>query len=602
MSRAKNLENNSNSCKLQKLQWSYYGLQGKYKQLQEKYNKLLKEKNDHDDISKFLAKTNTSDPLDTLRRDIVSNIIENDVKNPNGYRHNDNIYDFSRMMQNSNLKSYEILRQIIYLPSISSLDTRFSYDNNLLKESIQNLESIHSLLSNYCQIFDINDPLDCILAIDAASLDRPNKLSHSYVFTFYLQPIDHNYKCIPIHIHSKKNGHADATITKIVDDLVKILKENNINIISVATDGDDGYNSKTNETFLKYIEEFEKKGFQSAVDKIEKLNDILWLSDMLHIIKLARKYIIKGNVTVKSVLEKTFNSASLEEELNLGLPLTDKSSFSFMQDFYPLKIFDLKNLLTLYQKNMFDEYLYFLPFSLWIEAVTSPNLTKSTRLYFLKTAFHLFYYFYCQHQYFKFQLGITVYITKKSAGQFLGLDFIKRCMNTLIITYSIIKNYDNVALNRVGSHALENFFGLIRGYCKNFDDFENFIRCSIKAHENLVLRNKFHIQQIIKKRVNIAGEKINNNSGYIDFDENLCSEFNIFACALSDANIDPLKIFRYIYKSKDLYQNFFSLINEIISEKNRPPEKIKRPKITSGSHVKSRCVNAFYESKILDDE
>ena len=88
------------------------------------------------------------------------------------------------MMQNCNLKGYEILRQIIYLPSVSCLDTNFKYDNNLLRESIQNLDSIHSLLSIYIQIYDIKKPLDCILAIDVASLDRLNKLSHSYVFTY----------------------------------------------------------------------------------------------------------------------------------------------------------------------------------------------------------------------------------------------------------------------------------------------------------------------------------------------------------------------------------------------------------------------------------
>ena len=41
MDRAKNMQNNANAGRLKELEWSYYGLKGKYNQLQEKYNKLL---------------------------------------------------------------------------------------------------------------------------------------------------------------------------------------------------------------------------------------------------------------------------------------------------------------------------------------------------------------------------------------------------------------------------------------------------------------------------------------------------------------------------------------------------------------------------------
>lgn len=601
MDRAKNMQNNANAGRLKELEWSYYGLKGKYNQLQEKYNKLLLEKKKENKIRNFLKNTNSNDPLNVLRRDIVFNIIENDPKEINGHRHNDNIYDFSRMMQNCNLKSYEILRQIIYLPSVSCLDTHFTYDNNLLQDSIQNIESIHNLLFNYIRIFDITEPLTCILSIDAASLDRPNKISNTYVFTFYLQPLNQKYKCLPIHVLSKPNGKADEDIISVTKELIKSLQNEKIIITAVATDGDDGYNKMADDTFSKYIDEFEQKGFETAVEKIENLNEILWLSDMLHILKLARKYIIKGNITVKNTLEKTFNSESLEKELQLGLSLTDSSSFSYMQDFYPLHIFDLKNLMKLYEKEMFDEFLYFLPFSIWIEAITSPHLKKSARLHFLKTAFLIFYYYFCQHKYFKFQEGITVYITKKSKGQFLNNNFVKRCMNTLIITYSIIKNCDDVALNRIGSHPLENFFGLIRGFCHNFDSFENFIRCSIKAHENLVLRNRFNIKQIVKKRINVAGEKIEKNSGILEFNENICSSINVFLCALLNSQINAY-IFINHKNSYESFQKFTDFIYEIIIEKEGANKKIKRPKITSGSHIKSRCTNAFLETKFMNDE
>lgn len=497
------------------------------------------------------------------------------------------------MIQNCSLKGYELAREVLYLPSTSCLDECFANENKFYRESIQNIETVQRLIQNYKSIFKIDEPLDCILSVDAASLDRPNKYSHSFVFAFNVQPIDYNYKCFPIHILSKKSQNANEDIINVIYRLSDILKQEGINIISVATDGDEGYDFKADETFSKYITEFEQNGFLGAIEKVEKLKEIFWISDLLHLVKLARKYIIKGNVTVKNVLTKTFNRITLENDLNLGLPLTDVSSISYMQDFYPLKIFDINNLMKLYQNEKYDEYLYFLPFCLWLESITSPNLKKSTRLFFLKTSFTIFYYFYYQHAYTKFEKGITVYISKHSRGQFLNQTFIKRCMNTIILSYCIIKNYDNVRLNRIGSHPIENFFGQVRGFCRNFDDYDNFVRCSLKAFENIILRNKYNIKQVVKKRINVAGEKINNEYGTIEYDSEICSEFNVLQNILNDLNINQFSSEKC---DKYSYSKFIEFIESLVPEEDQNP-KAKRPKITSGTAIKTRCCNCYYESQ-----
>lgn len=61
------------------------------------------------------------------------------------------------------------------MPSISSLDDNFSEENNYLQDCIQDINLIPVFISNYKKIFSISEPLDCILAIDVASLDRPNQ-------------------------------------------------------------------------------------------------------------------------------------------------------------------------------------------------------------------------------------------------------------------------------------------------------------------------------------------------------------------------------------------------------------------------------------------
>ena len=75
-------------------------------------------------------------------------------------------------------------------------------------------------------------------------------------------------------------------------------------IIAVATDNDSGYNKEDNDTFLEYFHEFLEKGFDATVHKISQFDKVYWISDFLHIIKLARKYLIKGNITIRSTTDK----------------------------------------------------------------------------------------------------------------------------------------------------------------------------------------------------------------------------------------------------------------------------------------------------------
>lgn len=125
--------------------------------------------------------------------------------------------------------------------------------------------------------------------------------------------------------------------------------------------------------------------------------EIFYISDLLHIIKLARKRITKGPITISNWLKSKFNKQPLEDILHLGIILSDESSLGYMKDYYPIKLFNIHNVLKLYQENKFNEFLYLLPFSLWVEALMSPSLTKKSRLYLLRISFYLFYSFLSQY-------------------------------------------------------------------------------------------------------------------------------------------------------------------------------------------------------------
>lgn len=62
---------------------------------------------------------------------------------------------------------------------------------------------------------------------------------------------------------------------------------------------------------------FGKQCFYAVVENIMKSKDTFHISDLLHIVKLARKRIIKGPITIVSPLKSAFSKETQEFILNL---------------------------------------------------------------------------------------------------------------------------------------------------------------------------------------------------------------------------------------------------------------------------------------------
>lgn len=69
---------------------------------------------------------------------------------------------------------------------------------------------------------------------------------------YYVQPIDVDVKPFPIHIELTKNGSATQTTLDFINLIVNILKEKNIIINFIATDGDHKYDS-LHDKFIEII-------------------------------------------------------------------------------------------------------------------------------------------------------------------------------------------------------------------------------------------------------------------------------------------------------------------------------------------------------------
>lgn len=95
-----------------------------------------------------------------------------------------------------------------------------------------------------------------------------------------------------------------------------------------------------------------------------------------------------------------------------------------------------------------------------------------------------------------FEEGLTINKTQNSKAQFFNNEnFIIRCLNTVIFTYSVIDDSDFVSLNRIGSHTVENFFYVkacseINAVNSAFNQInQNFVEIFNEEPDNLLFLN-----------------------------------------------------------------------------------------------------------------
>lgn len=220
--RAKQLQINKDSSALKSLKESHAGLQLQYDELKEKYEQLSQEKKILEEkIKNYEMEIKTEN---TLRYEIIEKLRKNHTREPHGHRFTENIYKFSQLIYNISPKCYEIIKDILIFPSLSQLSEFYSEDTHFYTECIQNIDAIPLLIEKYREIYQITDQIECVLSIDAASLDRPYQSKFSYAFVFHLQPLNPDLKCIPLHIYPKSNGSANKEIIQISEEICNILK------------------------------------------------------------------------------------------------------------------------------------------------------------------------------------------------------------------------------------------------------------------------------------------------------------------------------------------------------------------------------------------
>lgn len=452
-----------------------------------------------------------------LHETIISEIISNFQCHKTQRRYSETMLKFCFILRCLGSKSYDYQRSIFPFPSRQTLENHFGCIAQGWRNVLQDINSIPIMINLFRQLNNIpqSQIIDAVVGIDAMSIEpifsadyeaKESKKQLNNVFIINLMPLDPRLKQLPIHLIAKENGSADKIVKNRISDIIDNLKEVGVKVLYKATDGDKGYMEWHREFFNKWWQLYRTNGIDAIFDLVNSCTEIP-IADPLHIGKNMRSRIINGFVSVRTDGNDPFTASDVEQILKLGETLTDKSSTGKMKDFYVLELFNFPNFFKLWELNQFSIASYILPFACWFEALRNPNLAPKTRTELLLISFRIF----AEHRVWVEKLAPCVTQNKKKKGvqYFCSASCLTRILNSIIaVLIEIRKRPEALALDRMGTHPLECFFGQVRLLCNYKHTLDKVMRniSRLLIIKDFATRLQMPLQ--IRNRINIGGVKM----------------------------------------------------------------------------------------------
>jgi hypothetical protein len=183
-----------------------------------------------------------------------------------------------------------------------------------------------------------------------------------------------------------------------------------------------------------------------------------------------------------------------------------------MHDMFAVQLFSVDNLVTMCSANEsainLAEVEYMTPFVLWYAVVATGNLTRKVRLDLLQMVFRLFakWYVIWSNLPAKKINDNTSATGGRISFAVEGLDVI-RYMNSVIFLYPAIRDIDDVALNRIGTHPVENYFGMIRLSSIYDHSWDRFVSAAAKGILSDEIRAATGLKSHSRRDFSVGGVK-----------------------------------------------------------------------------------------------
>ena len=445
------------------------------------------------------ARSSAQDKLQFQESERFTQILATNItRKPEGRRfNNEEFLLFALCLQSLSDSAYKFLRVALPFPSQQALHDHYGAFLRDLTNMLTTLALLPKLLQLYKEQLDLPD-LVCTVMVDAAShatLGVPKSpftgLSEEakdskFIHLFLLAPLDPSYPALPLHIFPSPSGKYQSTVEQTRITIMKILQTAGFDAKFFAVDGDSshsehfkdhGLSSGTLSQYLSYVHNTET----------------VYVTDPLHYLKRIRVALLNSKCRFLCGPRTALVLQSDLETLFQGeLYVTDGSNTGAMRDSYAKELFSLHNTLIAYHQRQYGAFLCLMIFSLFAEAIFVHSWSRSTRVWLLTTCFLL--YEKC---------------TETGSLPELTLPFrAMRLTQTIAALLYALDQYPTLDIARLGTHLLENFFGLMRMKCRHDDRYTVMVAAIVHITIEKLNKNKFYAKIKIAKRTNDGGVKI----------------------------------------------------------------------------------------------
>jgi hypothetical protein len=442
-------------------------------------------------------------------------------------------------------QALKLLRQILPFPSSATIRRHYSATVASLIDDLSDITACNRLIQLAIESGDLPPAAVVALSVDAMALNSdgsqlPGNDSQN-AFVFYVQPLDARFKCFPVHVISHPSGRATAPIQTAMEMIGEAIIAQGLHLKYLCADGDSCHNRRHFDFFQLWYPILVEKGLSAALAFLDTESRIP-IGDFLHIWKVYCNKIKAHPVTlIPSSASSAIHIDDLESILQLGSALRDKSSIGRMRDSYPIQLFSWCNCIKCVKNGMLHEFMYLLVWTLQEEIIRSIHLCRDQRLLKAILCFKLLMHYFDLSRDSpgrgvtkRFKSGSTIAVTFAEDSVWPVL-----LNTTLALVHFILGAQETWSFSRMGTHCLENFFGLVRREAMGDDRYAIIKRIIAKASLAASIMHDLHLRIIHRGRDNIGGVVI--GGGRPEFTEEMAELLFRSLVHLSDLELFPIE-------------------------------------------------------------
>ena len=357
---------------------------------------------------------------------IISELRVNSIRKPNRRRFSSFFKMFAMELLLISYPAYTYIRSILPFPSRQTLMSNYNSVLEFEYLSLTDIKKIDEISENYKKKENISkaEIIDVILAVDAISFNPIMKISQNGIvqglihdevlsnselieleknfsafeefakkrkdsiianaFVFQVHPIFSNYSSFVIHVSPSTQGKGTDREVSLLNNISKLLKDNNFNVLSYAFDGDSVY-KKLHQNLYNGYSTRTRNDFTFFNFSELKLN--LVISDPLHLLKRARYRLLSSNVhSGITNNSKILEVSKMKEIFQYPSIIYSKSIVTKMHDSLAIQLFSFNSIKDIIESGNSEYLSYFIPLCFMNIAISEKNLNTVERINICKKA------------------------------------------------------------------------------------------------------------------------------------------------------------------------------------------------------------------------